>query len=94
MRILHIHVKGVYWEHVRQGIKKEEYREFKPYWSKRLNKEYDLIHYYLGYTKKKMIFKYDGVTLTKVIHKEFGDKPTAVYAISLRKPVYPYKGVL
>lgn len=84
-RILHIHVKKKYWELARLGIKEEEYRLIKPYWTTRLQKKYDLIYYYLGYTNKKLIFKYDGKKIKNILHLEFGDKPVKVYAISLRK---------
>lgn len=86
MRILHIHVKKRYWDLARQRVKPEEYRLIKPYWTKRLvGKDYDLIYYYLGYTGKKRIFRYDGYKIKKITHEEFGDKPVKVYAISLRK---------
>ena len=89
MKILHIHVKKEYWERAKQGIKKEEYREIKSYWIKKLEREYgyDLIYYYLGYTKKKRIFRFDGFVKKKIVHKEWDMKPKEVYAISLRKPI-------
>ena len=88
MKILHIHVKKRYWELARQGVKEEEYRLIKPYWTKRLvGKNYTLIYYYLGYTDKKRIFRYDGYKIKTILHLEFGNKPTKVYALSLRKRV-------
>ncbi len=87
MKILHIHVKKKYWDLARQGVKEEEYRLIKPYWTTRLQKNYDLIYYYCGYTNKKRIFKYDGFKKVTLVHNEFGNKPVEVYAISLRKSI-------
>ncbi len=85
MKILHIHVRYIYYDATEKGIKEEEYRLIKPYWTKRLNKSYDLIYYWRAYTKKKLIFKYDGKKIITIVHKEFGSKPVEVYALSLRK---------
>ncbi len=42
---------------IRSGIKKEEYREIKPYWQKRLRgKEFDAIHFRNGYAKNAPSF--------------------------------------
>lgn len=35
---------------ISQGVKKEEYREMKPYWHKRLNNSYDVICFRNGYS--------------------------------------------
>ena len=86
MKILHLHVKTEYYNQVKDGTKKEEYRKFKQYWAKRLNsKTYDLIYYYKGYTQEKMIFKFNGWRLDMIQHKEFGDKPVLAYRIYLDK---------
>ncbi len=86
-KILHLHVKKEYWEQVRDKKKNKEYRIIKPYWIKRLKENYDLIYYYLGYTSKKLIFRYHGNVRTIIKHEEFGDKPVNVFAIDLTKPV-------
>lgn len=36
MRTLHLTLKAQWYNMIEQGIKKEEYREIKPYWKKRL----------------------------------------------------------
>ena len=87
MKILHIHPRYIYYDLAEKGIKEEEYRAIKPYWTKRLQKNYDLIYYWKAYTNKKLIFKYDGKKIITLVHKEFGNKPVKVYAISLRKRV-------
>jgi len=87
LRILHIFVRVEYWEQARKGGKDEEYREIKPYWTKMLSKDYDLIYYHRKYTKYIRIFRWDGYSIKKITHKEFGNKEKKVYAISLRKPI-------
>jgi len=86
LRVLHIHVRKEYWELARQKIKFWEWREIKPYWDKILSKNYDLIYYYMGYSSKKRIFHYDGWEKQTITHKEFGNIPKEVYAISLKEP--------
>lgn len=83
MRILHLHVKYEYWDLVISGKKKVEYRVVKPYWTKRLKRKYDVIYYYRGYTKDKMVFEYKGYTIKFIKHKHFGKNPVHVYAIKL-----------
>lgn len=87
MKILHLHVKFKYYKEVQEGIKTEEYREYKPYWDNMLvpEKDYDLIYYYKGYTKEKMVFKFTCCTLKVVKHEQFGNVPTWVYAIELKE---------
>ena len=85
-KILHLHVKRKYWEQVKYKLKNKEYRLIKPYWIKRLEKKYDLIYYWLSYTPKKLIFRYNGYVRTVIKHEEFGDKPVNVFAIDLTKP--------
>ena len=88
MKILHIHPRYIYYDLAEKGLKDEEYRLIKPYWTKRLEgKNYDLIYYWRAFTKKKIIFKYDGKKKITIVHKEFGNKPTKVYAVSLRERV-------
>jgi len=84
-KILHIFVKGKYWALALLRHKLYEYREVKPFWTKRLiNKNYAEIYYHFGYTKNILRFKYDGFKVTHVVHKEFGNKAVKVYTISLK----------
>lgn len=71
MNILHLNLKAKWYEMIESGIKTEEYREIKPYWVKRLcvsyseaacppsieYKEYDVVKFIYGYTKRSMTFK-------------------------------------
>lgn len=56
--ILYLPLKSEWYNLIESGIKKEEYREIKPYWIKRLCisdsdfKHYDKVKFSYGYTKK------------------------------------------
>lgn len=51
MRILHLTLKKKWFDLILSGEKKEEYREIKQYWNKRLaNKTYDAIKFRNGYS--------------------------------------------
>lgn len=91
MSTLHLHVKKKYFDQIKSGEKKYEYRRMTPYWKKRLviGREYNLIVIYCGYPRKGdsskvLLFRYKGWILqTSFIHEEFGNKPVDVYAIIL-----------
>ena len=56
MKVLHLTLKKKWFDMIASGEKKEEYREHKPYWVKRLMqpgeiKEFDMIHFKNGYGK-------------------------------------------
>lgn len=52
MKILHLTLKKKWFDMIASGIKREEYRELKPYWHKRLQtKTYDVIKFRNGYTE-------------------------------------------
>lgn len=47
--ILHLTLHKKWFDMIRSGEKKEEYRERKPFWDKRLSKQYDRIKFVNGY---------------------------------------------
>lgn len=50
MRILHLTLKKQWFDMIADGEKREEYREMKPYWHKRLvGKQYDAVRFRNGY---------------------------------------------
>jgi hypothetical protein len=52
MNILHLTLKAKWFDMIASGEKKEEYREIRPYWDKRLcGKEYAYILFRNGYSK-------------------------------------------
>ena len=69
MRTLHLTLKKEWFNMIKSGVKKEEYREIKPYWTKRFIKEnFDKVQFKNGYSK-------DSPTMTfelKEINRGFG----------------------
>ena len=63
--ILNLPLKAKWYNMIENGEKKEEYREIKPYWIKRLldgGKKFDIVKFSYGYTKKTMEFKCLGIS--------------------------------
>ena len=55
-------LKAQWYNMIESGEKKEEYREIKPYWQKRLDgKEFDTVTFTYGYTKRRMTCKCNGI---------------------------------
>lgn len=87
---LFLHVRSEYFDQIKSGEKKEEYRAIKPYWTERLNRNYDGIYIFRGYPKKEfwssenfMLFPWRRFETKAITHKEFGDTPIQVYVIPL-----------
>ncbi len=83
-----LNLKKKYFDQIKSGVKHFEYREVKPYWTKRLSKNYTGLQIRLGYPKntdKSRIIKFRWIPNTiqvKTMHlMEDGQK--TVYAIPL-----------
>jgi len=93
LKILHLHVKKKYFDQIKSGKKKIEYRRATPYWKKRLviGTEYDLIMVYCGYPRKgdsskTLLYRYQGYYHeSNFVHEEFGEKPVNVFCIRLQE---------
>ena len=90
MITLYLNLKKEYFDQIKSGVKKEEYREIKPYWTVRLNKQHDSIVIILGRPKQRnetnsIVFPWKGYEIKTITHPLFGNKPTEVYAIKLEK---------
>ena len=89
MKVLVLNLKKEYFQEIKLGIKKEEYRLCTPYWSKRLiGKEFDKIAIKLGYPSKEsfdkvIYFDWNGYEVKKLKHKHFGEEEVEVFAIKL-----------
>lgn len=88
---LTLNLKKKYFEEIKQGIKKEEYRLCTPFWKKRiLGKKFEKVIIKLGYPKnsekeKIIIFDWNGFEVKKIIHENFGELPVEVFSIPLEK---------
>lgn len=57
MRILHLTLNKKWFDMIKSGEKKEEYREIKRYWEVRLkNKKFDAVQFKNGYSKDAPFF--------------------------------------
>ena len=85
--ILHLNLKGEYFDAIKSGDKVEEYREYNDYWKKRLEgRDYRIIHIKRGYPKKDDHLKieyrpYRGYRIKTITHPHFSNKPTEVFSI-------------
>jgi len=86
MKVLHMTLKKRWFDMILSGEKTEEYREIKPYWTKRLEKTYDVIRFRNGYGSKVPVF--DIEFLGAVVSRgraEWGAPDKVVYVLSLGK---------
>lgn len=87
MTDLVLNLKKEYFDQIRSGEKTEEYREFKPFWIKRLmGKKFTGIQIKLGYPKKgekgkKLRYCWSGYNIKKV--NLMGEGVKTVFAIPL-----------
>lgn len=87
MANLQLAVNGEYFDQMKSGEKKFEYRLLNDYWRKRLvNREYDRLIITRGYPRaddadRRIDVPYRGYKLQSIIHKHFGDDPVNVFAI-------------
>jgi hypothetical protein len=88
MTNLILHVKKKYFDEVKAGTKKEEYREYKDYWIKRLvGKDFRTVTIQLGYSNQRLVFPYKGYRISTIKHLEFagGQKAVPVFIIPLER---------
>lgn len=87
MATLHLPLKSVYFDQIKNGEKVEEYRLASPFWAKRLEgRVYDRIELAKGYPPKddasrRITRPWRGIRKITITHAHFGPDPVAVYAI-------------
>jgi len=76
MRILHLTLKKKWFDMIASGEKREEYRELKDYWERRIeNKTFDAIQFRNGYAKNapKLLIELKGIGIgVPVCKQEWG----------------------
>ena len=85
-RILHMTLKKKWFDMIASGVKKEEYRETKPYWDKRLiGKHYDVIKFRNGYAEDAptMTVEYKGLDIALGVIEWGAPGETPVYILEL-----------
>lgn len=89
-RRLRLPLKAVYFDAIKSGQKRVEYRLCTPYWRKRIERDYDEIVLTRGYppaymTNRQLVRPWRGWWTERITHEHFGPTPVTVYAI----PVNP-----
>jgi len=65
VKVLHLTLKKKWFDLIASGVKKEEYREMKDYWHKRLSdKTYDVIQFRNGYNPDSPVVVVEWVGIT------------------------------
>lgn len=89
MPVLHLHLRGEYFDAILAGEKVEEFRLATPYWRRRLEgRRYDGICLMRGYPKsgdcaRHLHRPWKGVTVKAITHPHFGKISVEVYAIKV-----------
>lgn len=72
-KILHLTIKKKWFDLIASGKKTVEYREYKPYWEKRLvGKEFTEVHFRNGYGKNAPFMR---VKLSAIVNVNFPESP-------------------
>ena len=78
---LHLVLKRQWWDMIASGVKTEEYREFKPFYVKRLMpNDFKWVTFHFGYTNNIMIFKIKSIRVGEG-RPEWGAEPGKQYFI-------------
>jgi len=68
MQILHLTLKKKWFDLIASGQKNVEYREYKPYWEKRLvGKEFQEVHFRNGYRKESPFMRIECLGIIHVL---------------------------
>lgn len=93
-KILHLTLKKKWFDLIKSGQKKSEYREFKKYWMKRFGyphipkyPDYDEVHFRNGYSKNSafMRVEYKGMIITGGTNVDYLEDNKLYYEIKLGK---------
>lgn len=87
MSELVLHLKKEFFDQIKSGKKKMEFRLRTRYWEKRLiNRQYDTIRLMCGYPKhddldNQIVCRFQGYRPMVIKHKHFGKTPVRVFGI-------------
>lgn len=94
MKILDLPLKKMWYEMIESGEKREEYRECKDYWRKRLIdldtlrlKPYTHVRFRYGYTRRTMLFEITSITVGMGLPEWGAPTYRVVFIIKLGKRV-------
>lgn len=87
MKILHLSLKKEFYTLIESGVKTEEYRDIKPYWTKRIvGHNFTHVKFSYGYTKRTMTFELKHISIGKG-KPEWGAPQEDVFIIKLGERV-------
>ena len=87
MKILHLNLKAIYFDQIKSGEKKFEYRQKTSYWTRRIEgHHYGNIAIKSGYPKvgdshRIIIRPWRSYEIQTILHPHFGADPVEVYAL-------------
>lgn len=90
-----LNVEKKWFKLIKSGKKTREYREIKPYWTKRLSsKKYNRVIIVCGYPKERndtnsIIFPYKGYVLTQIRPEEISYDDT-LHTLNITEPEFVY----
>jgi uncharacterized protein len=80
-KTLHLILKSKWYEMIESGVKREEYRDVKPYWTKRLDDtNYDTVCFHKGYTSETLTFQITDISI-RTGNPEWGAQPDVQYYV-------------
>lgn len=82
MKVLYLPLKKEWYEMIERGVKREEYREMKAYWQKRLTGHIDAVRFSYGYTQRRMTFECASITIGRG-RPEWGAPEEDVFIIKI-----------
>lgn len=86
-KTLYLPLKKEWYKMIESGVKTEEYREIKPYWTKRIvGHNFTHVQFSYGYTNRTMTYELDSITIGKG-NPEWGAPAEDVFIIKLGKKV-------
>tara|TARA_B100000749_G_scaffold273372_1_gene256247 strand:- start:4709 stop:4993 length:285 start_codon:yes stop_codon:yes gene_type:complete len=93
VKVLHLTLKKKWFDMILSGQKREEYREIKPYWNKRLSKSYDAIKFRNGYSKTSpaMLVALEGIYTGLGIIEHGAPQEKPVYILKLGEIIAEYQ---
>ena len=89
MNALHLPLDTEFFRAILAGTKLEEYREFNPYWRRRIEgRTFDALVLTLGYPKagdtaRRVVLPWRGYKIKRITHRKFGTEPVEVFAIDV-----------
>jgi len=82
--ILYLVLKFKWFDQVKSGEKKFDYRLFNSYWKARFHHhQYKRLVLMRGYTKTRIELPWQGYEIKTITHEEWDNVPTKVFAIRL-----------